>query len=95
MCDSFTCRGCKDKFLIEEASKATKITKDGVGKCKPCHNERVRNYHLEKKVALSPQNHFQCNNCDRYMNKYADRWRKKPPITKCKYCNSEDIEDVI
>ena len=93
----FTCYYCKELKPDDLAKKGT-ITGINTGKCKKCHNSYVSNREIRRRVEKKPQDYFQCDDCDRYMNVFRNVnsiYKKREMITECKFCKSRNIDDVI
>lgn len=88
----YFCHVCGDLLCNENKVKGSKY------RCKKCHCDYNKSNYLIKKTAISPQNYFQCEDCDHvfhYLKSKGSMYVKPVEHEKCPKCNSENIDDYI
>jgi hypothetical protein len=93
----YTCRECKFPTEKEFAKVGTISNTKKTCLCKTCHNIKIKNYHIERRAKIYPQNHMVCDDCDRTFSKYQSGSRnhycgQRLLKTSCPFCQSENID---
>ena len=88
----FSCRTCKESYCTTDAKKYS-VTKKGTGICKYCHSNRNTDFQIKKRAEANPQDHMVCDTCDRLFS-VITKWGRVN-FKKCKFCNSNQVEDIV
>lgn len=91
------CPWCMETKDIKEFPRCGNSKEGRRRQCNICHKTRQANDATLKRAKENPQDHLQCNDCERIysVKKFKTKELLEKYLNECRYCGSNDVEDYL